>query len=90
LLIIQRSGVWMPRYAQVGSRATTVFIADVAFANITGQHENFVRGMKDARLTETHVALIRRARASGALGFMLRRDHVSHLQPALFARLPGA
>jgi hypothetical protein len=49
-----------------------------------------VRGMKRAGLTKAHVALICRERVSGALRFVLHGDHVLHLQPALFARLPRA
>jgi hypothetical protein len=41
LLIIERSGVWVPGHAKVGPGTTLVVVSDVAFADIAGQHENF-------------------------------------------------
>ncbi len=44
LLIIERSGVWMPCHAQVRPGTTLIVVSDVAFADIAGQHENFSCG----------------------------------------------
>jgi len=55
LLIIERSGVWMPCHAQVGPGTALIFVSDVAFADIAGQHEDFSCWKEFARLTIAHV-----------------------------------
>ncbi len=40
----------------MGPGTTLIFVSDVAFADITGQHENFSRWKEYARLARTHVA----------------------------------
>jgi hypothetical protein len=55
LLIIERSGVWMPCHAQVGPGTALIFVSDVAFADIARQHEDFSCWKEFARLTIAHV-----------------------------------
>jgi hypothetical protein len=44
----------MPTHAEVFLRSASVFVADVSFAHITGQDENFIRRMEKSGLTPSH------------------------------------
>lgn len=56
LLIIDRTGVWMPAHLKVLARTAPILVADVTLAHITCQHEDFHCRMEESRLTQSHVS----------------------------------
>jgi hypothetical protein len=55
LLIIQRAGIGVSGYAQVRAGSASIFVTDVALADIARQDDHFLSGMKRAGLAVTHM-----------------------------------
>jgi hypothetical protein len=54
-------------HLEVILRATAIFVADVAFANIACKYDDFLRSMENACLTMTHDTPYRSSRDAASL-----------------------
>ena len=64
---MEAARVRVAAHLEVILRATAIFVADVAFANIACKYDDFLRSMENACLTMTHDTPYRSSRNAASL-----------------------
>ena len=82
---MEAARVRVAAHLEVILRATAIFVADVAFANIACKYDDFLRSMENACLTMTHDTPYRSSRDAASL-FPSRGRQI--LQPVALRDFP--